>query len=86
MIKIEEKTKQKQSGKGVGDAMQITWNVGSINDEKKACGEMKNVAARCNGSEAGRVDCYNTRGLKSSSSLRVVAIQAIDIFIRGCYL
>ena len=44
------------------------------------------AAARCNGREAGRVDCYTRRGLRSSSSLRVVAIQAIDIFIRACYL
>ena len=44
---MKEKTKQKQSGKGVGDPMQITWNVESINDEKKACGEMKNVQGCC---------------------------------------
>ena len=44
------------------------------------------TAAKCNGHEAGRVDCNTRRGLRSSSSLRVVAIQAIDIFIRGCYL
>ena len=44
------------------------------------------AAAWCNGREAGRVDCYNRRGLRSSSFLRVVAIQTIDIFIRGCYL
>ena len=43
------------------------------------------AAARCDGREAGRVDS-NARRLKSSSSLRVDAIQAIDIFIRGCYL
>ena len=44
------------------------------------------AAARCNGREACWVDCYTRRGLRSSSSLRVVAIQTIDIFIRGCYL
>ena len=44
------------------------------------------AAARCNGHKAGRVDVNARRGLRSSSSLRVVAIQAIDIFIRGCYL
>ena len=78
---MEEKTKQKQGGSGVGDTMKIAWNVGSVNDEKTS-----KAAARCNGREAGRVDCYTRRGLRSSSSLRVVAIQAIDIFIRGCYL
>ena len=47
---------------------------------------MSKTAARCNGREAGRVDCNARRVLRSSSSLRVVDIQAIDIFIRGCYL
>ena len=47
---------------------------------------MSKTAARCDGREAGRVDCNARRGLRSSSSLRVVDIQAIDIFIRGCYL
>ena len=42
--------------------------------------------ARCNRREAGRVDSNARRELRSSSSLRVDAIQAIDIFIRGCYL
>ena len=31
---MEEKTKQKQGGSGVGDTMKIAWNVGSVNDEK----------------------------------------------------
>ena len=35
--------------------------------------------------EAGRGDC-NARMVLRSSSLRFVVIQAIDIFIRGCYL
>ena len=43
MIKMEEKTKQKQGGSGVGDTMKITWNVGSVNDEKSSCGEVRNV-------------------------------------------
>ena len=44
------------------------------------------ATAQCNGREACSVDCYTRRGLRSSSSLKVVAIQTIDIFIRGCYL
>ena len=43
-------------------------------------------APRCNGCEVVRVDYYARRGLRSSSPLRVVAIQVIDIFIKGCYL
>ena len=39
---MEEKTKQKQDGSGMGDTMQITWDVGSVNDEKRSCGEVKN--------------------------------------------
>ena len=49
-------------------------------------GKIYKAAARCDGREAGKVDCNARRGLRSSSSLRFVAIQAIDIFIRGCYL
>ena len=62
--------------------------MGSINGEKKSCDEVKNfkAAARRNEREAGRVDSNARRELRSSSSLRVDAIQAIDIFIRGCYL
>ena len=48
--------------------------------------KLTKVTAQCNGREAGSVDCYTRRGLRSSSSLKVVAIQTIDIFIRGCYL
>ena len=48
--------------------------------------KISKAAARCNGREAGRVDSNARRELRSSSSLRVDAIQAIDIFIRGCYL
>ena len=68
--------------------MKIAWNVGKVNNEKRSCGEVQNfkAAARCNGREAGRVDCYTRRGLKSSSFLRVVAIPATDIFISSCYL
>ena len=40
---MEEKTKQKQGMSGVGDTMKTTWNVGSINREKRSCGEVKSV-------------------------------------------
>ena len=44
---MEEKTKQKQGESGVEDIMQITWNAGSVNDEKRSCGEVKNVQGCC---------------------------------------
>ena len=47
---------------------------------------MSKATPWCNGREAGKVDCYTKRGLRTSSSLRVVAIQTIDIFIIGCNL
>ena len=77
MTKTEEKTKQKQGGSGVGDTMKITWNVGSVNDKKRYYGEVNisKTADWCNGREAGRVDCYTRKGLRSSSSLKVIAIQ-----------
>ena len=66
----------------------MALNVGSVNDEKRYYREVKisKAANRCNGREAGRVGCYTRTGLRSSSSLRVVGIQTIDIFIKGCYL
>ena len=81
MVKMEEKIKQKRGWCGMGDTMKMACDVGRVNDEKKS-----KAAARCNGREADRVDCNARRGLRSSSFLRVVAIQAINIFIRGCYL
>ena len=48
--------------------------------------KITNTTAQCNGREAGSVDCYTRRELRSSSSLKVDAIQTIDIFIRGYYL
>ena len=88
VIKMEEKTKQKQIGSGVGGTMKITWNVRSVNDEKGPVVRWKlsKAAAWCNGREAVRVDCYTWRGLRSLNSLRVVTIPTIDTFIRGCYL
>ena len=47
MIEIEDKTKQKQGGSGMGDTMNIVRNVGSVNDEKKSCGEVKNFQGCC---------------------------------------
>ena len=44
---MEEKAKQKQGGSGVGDTMKITWNVGSANDEKRCCSEVKNFQGCC---------------------------------------
>ena len=43
MIKKKEKTKQKQGGRGVGDTMKTTWNVGIVNDEKRPCCEKKKI-------------------------------------------
>ena len=43
---MEEKTKQKRGGSGMGDTMKMTWNVRSVNEknsEKRPCGEIKNV-------------------------------------------
>ena len=47
MIKMEEKTKQKQGGSRVGDTMKITWNVGSVNGEERSYGEVKNFKGCC---------------------------------------
>ena len=44
---MEQKTKQKQGGSGVGDTMKISWNVGSVNNEKRSCGEVKNFEGCC---------------------------------------
>ena len=37
--------------------------------------KLTKVTAQCNGREAGSVDCYTRRGLRSSSSLKVDAIK-----------
>ena len=44
---MKEKTKQKQRGSGVGNTMKIAWNVGSVHDEKRSCGEVKNFQGCC---------------------------------------
>ena len=44
---MEEKTKQKQGGCRVGDTMKMEWNMGSVNDKKRSCGEAKNFKAFC---------------------------------------
>ena len=43
---MEERIKQKQVGCGVGDTG-MTWDVGSVNDEKKSCDEVKNFQDCC---------------------------------------
>ena len=40
----------------------------------------------CGGCEAGSRGTMHKDGTKSSSLLRIVVIQTIDIFMRGCYL
>ena len=73
----------------MADIMKMAWNVGSVNTRKECCGEVKKLPRLLLGvidvKPAGLIVTFR-RGLRSSSSLRVVAIQAIDIFIRGCYL
>ena len=87
VVKMEEKTKQKEGGSGVGDTMKIAWNVEIVNDKKRSCGEVKNFQGSVRSMDVKPTELIVTlRGLRSSSSLRVVVIQAIDIFIRGCYL
>ena len=88
MIKMEEKTRQKQGGSGVADTIKTGWKVGSVKTRQKCCSEVKKLPRLLLGvidvKPAGLIVTYR-RGLRSSSSLRVVAIQVIDIFIRGCY-
>ena len=47
VMKMEEKTKQKQGGSGVGDTMKVAWNVGSVKTRKRCCGEVKNFQGCC---------------------------------------
>ena len=85
---MEEKTKQKQGGSGVADTMKMAWKVGSVKTRKECCGEMKKLPRLLLGvldlKPGGFIVTYRTR-LRSSSSLTVVVVQVIDIFIRGCY-
>ena len=86
---MEEQTKQKEGGSGVGDTMKMAWNVGSIKTGKRCYVEEKNFSRLLLGVidvKPAELIVTFRRGLRSSSSLRVVAIQTIDIFIRGCYL
>ena len=48
--------------------------------------KISKAPAQCNGQKAGRIDSNARSELRSSSSLRVDAIQAKDICIRRCYL
>ena len=42
---MEMKNRQKQDGSGAGVTMKMTWNMGSVNDEKRSCGENFMAAA-----------------------------------------
>ena len=44
---MEDKIKQNRDGCGVGDTMKMTWDVESVNDEKKTCDEVKNFQGCC---------------------------------------
>ena len=44
---MEEKTKQNQGGIGLGDTMKMVLNVGSVNDKKSSCGEVKDFQGCC---------------------------------------
>ena len=78
---MEEKIKQNRGGCEVGDTMKM------MRKSPVMRRKIPQAAARSNGrAEVSSVDCNARRGLRSSSSLSVVAIQAKDIFIRGCYL
>ena len=85
---MEEKTKQKQGGSGVADTMKMAWKVGSVKTRERFCDEVKKLPRLLLGvidvKPAGFIVTCR-RGLRSSSSLRVVVIQVIDIFIKGCY-
>ena len=47
MIRMEEKIKQKGGGCEVGDTMKMAWDVGSINEEKNSCDEVKHFQDCC---------------------------------------
>ena len=44
---MKEKIKQKRGGCRVGDTMKMAWDVGSINDKKKSCDDVKNFQGCC---------------------------------------
>ena len=44
---MEGKIKQRRGGCGVGDTLKMAWDVGSVNNEKKSCDEVKNVQDCC---------------------------------------
>ena len=59
MIKMEEKTKQKQGWERSGWYNENGMECGKCKDKKRCCGEVKNskIAAWCNGRRASRDDC-----------------------------
>ena len=73
----------------MADTMKMAWNVGSVKTREKCCGEVKKLPRLLLGvidvKPAGLIVTFRRR-LRTSRSLRGFAIQAIDIFIRGCYL
>ena len=83
-----EKTKQKQGGSGVGRHSENGVEYGKCKDKKCCCGEVKNfnISARHKEVKLTGLIANFKRGLRSLSSLGVVSIRAIEIFIRGCYL
>ena len=44
---MEEKIEQNRGVCGVGDIMKMTWDVGSVNDEKKPYDEVNNFQGCC---------------------------------------
>ena len=44
---MEEKTKQKQRGCGVGDTIKKAWDVENVNDEKNSCDKVRNFQGCC---------------------------------------
>ena len=82
--------RENQGGSRVADTMKMAWNVGSVKTRKECWGEVKNFLKKLllgviDMQPAGLIGTFRM-GLRSSSCLRVVATQAIYIFIRGCYL
>ena len=65
-----------------GEDMNLLFNGIESSNEKKWLDKTN----WCGGCVSSQGDCCTRRGLGSSSPLRTLAIQTINIFIRGCYL
>ena len=87
--KVSDKKRRENQTETMGEwsgRHNVEWNVVSVKTRKKCCREVKRLLLGViDVKPAGLIVTFR-KGLRSSSSLRVVAIQAIDIFIRGCYL